>query len=116
VTLEKVRQILLDHFIHRNITIYIENDVDFEIIQRAHIEIINTTYTKVIRSLFRLKNVGSYAEFKEIILQSDKKLLHPGMQKMTKLFKENHFFPFFEIFSYVYYSCKFPSIYQKNFC
>jgi len=34
-------------------------DVDFEIIQRAHIEIINTPYTKVIRSLFLLKNVQS---------------------------------------------------------
>jgi len=93
MTLEKAKQILLDHFIHRNITIYIESDVDFEIIQRAHIEIVNTTYTKVIRSLFLLKNVGSYAEFKEIILQSHEKLLHPGIQKMTKLFKENHFFP-----------------------
>jgi len=93
MTLDKAKQILLDHFIHRNITIHIESDVDFEIIQRAHREIINTTYTKVIRSLHLLKNVCSYAEFKEIILQSHEKLLHPGIQKMTKLFKENHFFP-----------------------
>jgi len=32
-------------------------------------------------------------EFKEIILQSHEKLLHPGIQKMTKLFKESHYFP-----------------------
>jgi len=72
---------------------YIESDVDFEIIQRAHIEIINTTNTKVILIFFLLKNIGSYAEFKEIIHQSHEKLLNPGIQKMTKLFKKNHFFP-----------------------
>jgi len=82
MTFEKVKQLLLDHFIHRNITIYIESDVDFEIIQRAHI------YTY----LFLLKNVASYVEFEEIILQSHGKRLHPGIQKMTKLFKENHSF------------------------
>lgn len=69
MTLEKAKEMLLDNFILRNITIYIESDLDFEIIQRAHREIINTSYAKVIRSIFLLKNVIPYADFKEIILQ-----------------------------------------------
>jgi len=91
MTLEKAKQILRDHLNHKNITLYIESDVDFKIIQRAHIEIIITTYTKRICSLFLLKNVGSYADIKEIIQE---KLLHPIIQKITKLFKGHHFIPY----------------------
>jgi len=69
------------------------SDVDFELIQAAHKEIINTNYTKIIRSLILLMNRHSYAEFNEIILQSHKKLLHPGIQRMTKFIKESHYFP-----------------------
>lgn len=44
MTLEKATQILQDHFIHRNISIYFDSDLDFEIIERAHREIININY------------------------------------------------------------------------
>lgn len=93
LTHKKAKQYLIDYFVNNHSALYIDSDADFETIQAAHKEIINPSTTKVIRSLTLLKNIKSYAEFKELILQSHEKLLHPGIQKTKKLFSENYFFP-----------------------
>jgi len=35
----------------------------------------------------------TYTDFKEIILQRHKELLHPGIEKTTKWFREKYYFP-----------------------
>lgn len=53
----------------------------------------NPRYTKIFRSLILLKNIPTYANFKELILKTHEKLLHPGIQKTVKLFGETYYFP-----------------------
>jgi len=93
MTREKAEQYLIDHFCGKKSALYIESDADFEVIQAAHKLAINTKYTKILRSTILLKNITTYAEFKELILTAHEKLLHPGIQKTTKLFGETYYFP-----------------------
>lgn len=93
MTREKAERYLVDHFCGKTSVLYIDSDADFEIIQSAHRSVINTNHTKIVRSLILLKNISTYAEFKELILKTHEKLLHPGIQKMGKLFKETYYFP-----------------------
>jgi len=73
LNIEKAKQILIKHFCTKSSALYIEHDSDFEIIQQAFKKVMNST-TKI--------------EFKEFIVSNHEKLLHPGIEKMIKLFKE----------------------------
>nr|AAM11674.1 pol protein [Drosophila melanogaster] len=93
MTLEAAKQYLLNHFCSKNSALYIESDADFEMIQNAYTTTMNPKCTKIFRSLVLLKNIPTYASFKELILNTHEKLLHPGIQKTVKLFSENYYFP-----------------------
>jgi len=93
MTPEIAKRYLLDYFCSKNSALYIESDADFEVIQKAYKETMNPRYTKIFRSLILLKNIPTYANFKELILKTHEKLLHPGIQKTVKLFDETYYFP-----------------------
>ena len=71
MTTEKAKKYLIDHFCTMTSVLYIDSDADFEIIQNAHKDIINTSHTKILRSRILLKNINSYAEFKELKLMKN---------------------------------------------
>lgn len=41
----------------------------------------------------KLTDIQTYAQFKEYILTTHKELLHPGIEKLIILFKENYYYP-----------------------
>jgi len=94
ITNSKAKEILLKYFLNHTSVIYIEDDNDFLIFQKAYQDIINPhSNVKILKSIIKLKDITSYSEFKEFIITQHVKLLHPGIEKMIRLFKETHYFP-----------------------
>jgi len=92
LNIEKAKQILIIHFCTKSSALFVEHDSDFEIIQEACKQAMNIT-TKNVRAVIKLQDIKNYAEFKEIIVSNHEKLLHPGIEKMVRLFKETYYYP-----------------------
>jgi len=87
MTPEIAKRYLLDYFCSKNSALYIESDADFEVIQKAYKEIMNPRYTNIFRSLILLKNIPTYANFKELILNTHTKTLTPRNTENCKTFQ-----------------------------
>jgi len=73
--------------------IFFHNEADFLIFQTAFIKIISpSNLTKVMKSTKIRIDLKSYAEFKEFVVKTHKQLLHPGIEKLTLLFKEKYYY------------------------
>jgi len=55
LNIEKAKQILIKHFCTRSSALYIEHDSDFEIIQQAFKQVMNST-TKIVRAVIKLQD------------------------------------------------------------
>lgn len=63
------------------------------VFQKAYKETINPHNVKSLKSIIKLKDIKSYPVLKEFIITQHYKLLHPGIKKVIRLFKETHYFP-----------------------
>jgi hypothetical protein len=94
MTFDYAKELIKEYICTKNTVIYFNNDEDFTTFQNAYVNIIcPNNITKVMRSTSKLTNIHTYAQFKEIILQKHKELLHPGIEKTIALFKENFYYP-----------------------
>lgn len=69
MTLPIAKDFLIKYFLNHTSVIYIDNDSDFSVLQNAYHETINPhSNVKILKSIIKLKDINSYAEFKEFII------------------------------------------------
>jgi len=69
---------------------YINNDEDFAIFQRAYMKLIKpNTGTKLMKTSVVLPKLPTYADFHEKILEIHEKTIHQGIKRLMRLLKRN---------------------------
>lgn len=88
------KDMIKEYLCSKKSIVYFHNEIDFPIFQRAYLEIINpSNITKIMKTSLKLIDLQTFAEFKELILKTHKKLLHPGIEKTINWFKEKYYYP-----------------------
>lgn len=88
-----IKDIIKTHLINKNIAIYMPSNEDFYLLQESYSKLIHNNSKKIVRATKILEDIVDFSNFKTKILDIHISGLHQGIEKITKLFKNEYYYP-----------------------